>query len=226
MNAPWSPARARRAFTIIELIVVVVIVALLSAIALSHMQAAQVRTRTTQAKANIREVLNALDVYRVDYNQFPRARPVVDKDPFGVFADAQLSALAAPVAYLPTGAFRDPFAQDDLVLRLPYGPMLLQSPPNLVNEGSSMLYIDYQTYPLLAKLPQLEMSAAAIISLGPDRKDTLGSLRVLPPAAFGPFRSSGLRNTIDTEYDPTNGLTSAGDIIGVTGEAMIRRIDK
>jgi prepilin-type N-terminal cleavage/methylation domain-containing protein len=224
MTAPRPCSRARRAFTIIELIVVVVIVALLSAIALSHMQAAQLRTRTTEAKANIREVLNALDVYRLDYNEYPRARPVADKDPFGVLADTQLAVLAAPVSYLSRAAFRDPFAQGGLNLRLPYGPMLMQTPLDLANAGSSMMYIDYQAYPRLAKLPQLEMAAVSIISIGPDRQDTLGALRVLPAASFGPYRSSGLRNPVDTEYDPTNGLTSAGDIIGLTGEVALRRI--
>jgi prepilin-type N-terminal cleavage/methylation domain-containing protein len=62
---------ARRAFTLIELLIVVAIIAILAAIAVFNMQEATARARKAQDLANIRLIGTALQAYMVDHNTLP-----------------------------------------------------------------------------------------------------------------------------------------------------------
>ncbi len=60
-----------KAFTLIELLIVVAIIAILSAIAVPNFLEAQVRSKVARAKADMRTMAGALEQYRVDWNSYP-----------------------------------------------------------------------------------------------------------------------------------------------------------
>lgn len=64
----------RRAFTLIELLIVVAIIAILAAIAVPNFLEAQMRAKITRVKADMRTCATALESYNVDENHYPYER--------------------------------------------------------------------------------------------------------------------------------------------------------
>lgn len=72
MNAQYSILNTRRkGFTLLELLVVVAIIALLSAIALVSIDYVKARARDTKRKANINELHKALQIYHTTHEKYP-----------------------------------------------------------------------------------------------------------------------------------------------------------
>ena len=63
--------RIRRAFTLIELLIVVAIIAILAAIALPNFLEAQTRAKVARVHADLRTIIGAIEAYRVDHNRYP-----------------------------------------------------------------------------------------------------------------------------------------------------------
>lgn len=109
------------AFTLIELLIVVAIIAILAAIAVPNFLEAQTRARLSRVKADHRSIATALETYHIDNNVYPEQgdttsnTPPYLTDPQKVWGrEGQLPVawrLSTPVAYLSstTGAFQDPF---------------------------------------------------------------------------------------------------------------------
>ncbi len=60
-----------KAFTLIELLIVVAIIAILAAIAVPNFLEAQVRSQVARVKSDMRTVATALEAYVVDNNEYP-----------------------------------------------------------------------------------------------------------------------------------------------------------
>lgn len=68
----WGiPSVPHRAFTLIELLIVVAIIAILSAIAVPNFLEAQTRAKVSRAKGDLRTIAVALELYKVDTNHYP-----------------------------------------------------------------------------------------------------------------------------------------------------------
>ncbi|MEQ8822303.1 MAG: prepilin-type N-terminal cleavage/methylation domain-containing protein [Sumerlaeia bacterium] len=114
-----------KAFTLIELLIVVAIIAILAAIAVPNFLEAQVRSKVSRAKADMRAIATAIESYAVDNNKYHPGTsnvsgtiafatttvPGVDQ-PVGNQVNPRIerfSWITTPVAYI-TSIPSDPFA--------------------------------------------------------------------------------------------------------------------
>ncbi len=96
--------RENYAFTLIELLIVVAIIAILAAIAVPNFLEAQTRSKVSRVKAEFRTCATAIEAYRVDYNYYPRYNgldqfitPSIADDAGPHFLPYELTS---PVAYI------------------------------------------------------------------------------------------------------------------------------
>lgn len=195
------------AFTLIELLIVVAIIAILAAIAIPNFLEAQVRAKASRAKSDLRNLITGLESYAVDHNKYPVPRyavlpaPTAPKTPCAQFApggyhhaDAAktqlVGGLTSPIAYL-SGVPKDPFAvgaydteRDD------YGYqnyVIWTTPPGVAaaEKGQALLF-----------------TGATALSI----RDSYGDYIV---RSIGPDQDY---TPVNNPYDPTNGTVSRGDI--------------
>jgi prepilin-type N-terminal cleavage/methylation domain-containing protein len=65
------PSRHRRAFTLIELLVVIAIIAILIGLLFPAFKAVQNQARSTQAKNDLTQIVNAVNAFYTDYGKYP-----------------------------------------------------------------------------------------------------------------------------------------------------------
>ena len=106
----------RRAFTLIELLITVAIIAILAAIALPNFLEARTRSKVSRMQSDLRTLGGALEMYRVDNNAYPRTGPPGSC----VFAPQGLPELTTPISYL-RGWGSDVFAGDGGAAPIAYG---------------------------------------------------------------------------------------------------------
>ena len=173
------------AFTLIELLIAIAIIAILAAIALPNFLEAQIRAKVAKAQADMRSLAGALEAYRTDYNEYPPT-PIALGPGFRDFRP-----LTTPVAYIAQPP-RDPFW--DAGQRDP-------GPGGYFREG----YYRYGAMPLTGA------SRWALASDGPDRVSDTNPL-VFYPGYTPELFFGGVPGHDYTLYDPTNGTLSRGDI--------------
>jgi len=108
----------KKAFTLIELLIVVAIIAILAAIAVPNFLEAQTRSKVSRVKADHRTVALPLEAYFIDWNTYPACHRfgimTREIDPVsGAPADPSepivLERLTTPVAYISNIIIQDPF---------------------------------------------------------------------------------------------------------------------
>ncbi len=91
----------KKAFTLIELLIVVAIIGILAAIAVPNFLNAQIRAKVARVVAEEKGLCNAYLMYRLDNNDFP---PHIDGHP------AQHKFVTTPIAYY-SNSVMDPFQE-------------------------------------------------------------------------------------------------------------------
>jgi len=187
--------RTHPAFTLIELLIVVAIIAILAAIAVPNFLEAQVRSKVSRCRADVRSIATALESYAVDNNnQYP---PMFDYlAPGGLwpttiwppFHSRIPSHLTTPIAYM-TSLPLDPFSKAE------------DSTPGMPEEiDQRFRYWNYDYF------DDAGFSSATYR----EGREAAGKYLFY---SVGPDRDQGnLGNSFYIDYDPTNGTVSIGNI--------------
>ncbi|MBN1476051.1 prepilin-type N-terminal cleavage/methylation domain-containing protein [Candidatus Sumerlaeota bacterium] len=199
----------RKAFTLIELLIVVAIIAILAAIAVPNFLEAQTRAKVSRARADLRSMATAVEAYRIDWNAYPADEV---RDP--IISGSSLSAadgffpaeLSTPTAYVTNARPPDPFVEMG-------GP----------NSGAEPIYLTlfYQNVDasIAAAGGDTDAYEGQLLSAGQIQNAKIAQGWATAPwdrhyglwkmGSIGPDRDyTGGANM----YDPTNGTISAGDI--------------
>jgi general secretion pathway protein G len=180
----------KKGFTLIELLIVVAIIAILAAIAVPNFLEAQVRSKVSRAKADIRTVVTALESYYVDANHYPTdnvPRPVLGDPSLGLTLGYELTT---PIQYLSTMSITEDVFRLK-VTNIPEGRQRIAY-KNIVD------MVDGPTKDTLTE----RHGAWRLYSAGPDKYFFYTGQT--PP---GDYMDWDIYN-----YDPTNGTVSYGDI--------------
>lgn len=200
------------AFTLIELLIVVAIIAILAAIAVPNFLEAQTRSRVSRAANDLRTIAVAMETYRIDNNTYPAAgmhSPLPGHDAYSAL-DRRL--LTTPISYcstVPPDVFLLIKGRGEAWYRI-YGVCYVAT-SNLGTYPSGYRR-DYDIYPKTAWMTW---------SIGPDLVTQTGGYYSLPriiknESTAPPLAGYGIR------YDATNGTVSAGDMYRHEGDAITR----
>lgn len=184
----------KKAFTLIELLIVVAIIGILAAIAVPNFMNAQVRAKVARIQSDFKALATALEMYKMDNGQYISRY-------HNISWPGRFYPLTSPVSYVSKGQWPDPFAPKGYVT--PDG-----DPINYVYEshGWPEAPIAYLTNKLNNSPHEFlhgkeKQYQWALISAGPDADLNADSGSRNPPS--------------DTFflYDASNGTKSVGDII-------------
>jgi len=212
----------RGAFTLIELLIVVTIIAILAAIALPNFLEAQTRSKVARVKADMHALATAIESYRVDGNHYPYRQNETANPPTSEPATPQatkraqrLSQLTTPIGYissLPVDLFESHVPAPNNIIDY-YDP---EQTSWLLNATHPRSYQPGRRVP--------EGGAGwLLVSVGPDTY--LGAIDNSCACPLGDIRTRG---TVYFVYDPTNGTVSKGNIYdsssyGMDGGASLTR---
>ena len=193
----------RKAFTLIELLIVVAIIAILAAIAVPNFLEAQTRSKVSRTRADMRSVAVALEAYATDNNRYPYVNQVPG---WGLPAGPQpgvgihAAGITTPIAYL-TSLLKDPF-----------GGKLMESDPYASYNTTREYWYGTQEY-------YQQRGFLWLVGYGAgDRTKAKWVLQSKGPDLhwahnFNPPGVGEVDSPDDYQYDPTNGTISIGNIV-------------
>lgn len=188
------------AFTLIELLIVVAIIAILAAIAVPNFLEAQTRAKISRVYGDVRNISYGMDLYKLDHNKYPPSpwpqagywthigywHPAIPGGKSHLFKE-----LTTPVAYI-NSLPKSPFHGKDWISNASghYQGHARESEPGYVARE----WLDATALPLLANW---QSKLYWIGDVGPNRQWDNAP------------RGGG---SIETFYNPTNGTISMGNI--------------
>ncbi len=195
-------------FTLIELLIVVAIIAILAAIAVPNFLEAQVRSKVSRVKSDMRSLATALESYAVDNNRYPDVPTPSPGIPMKLgipYSRACLVLLSTPVAYITSGLPIDAFAVGSTSTKFfGYANMKAAVDSGDVALATGGAATATQKQMLLEHLWLLQ-------SVGPDQ---INFALASPPSSFQrAVESLTTKEQMDFFYDPTNGTVSPGDVV-------------
>ncbi len=194
-----------RAFTLIELLLVIAVIAILAAIALPNFLEARTRAGLARTRADLRTLATALESYRVDTNRYP---PHGERLANGTVNVPAVAAGITTVEFTPGLPLTTPVAY---LATLPTDRLLLPGAPEPLRPYG---YIESDRMRDILLARGFTASANGI-------HPTYGGWRLY---AAGPDGDKGPDTKVNLLYDPTNGTISDGDLVRTQREAELRRV--
>ena len=189
-----GPMHSPRAFTLIELLIVVAIIAILAAIAVPNFLEAQTRAKVARAKADIKTLVTGIESHRVDERKLINAEDYTGRNTTGVVTSpSALTKITTPIAYLSS---LPPLSH--------FGPW--QSPNwQTTWYANGYMYVGgtvMTAYAAILMPLHARKAEYTLVCMGPTQKysSAMGAGYIIP-------------------YDPSNGTVSIGDIIYAAGSA-------
>ena len=203
----------RQAFTLIELLIVVAIIAILAAIAVPNFLEAQARAKVSRAKSDMRAIIVAEEAYMLDWNTYTGREWNMQVDTYR----EGLRRLTSPIAYIARVPFDSFGTYADEAWRAWSKPKFEFSSGNAATQvgGGPDNALNPRGWPA---------DACLIRSVGPDKVDDTyeypwGTVNQywwehgMSPNTGG----SAVAAACAMLYDPTNGTVSVGDVHRVGG---------
>jgi len=209
-------------FTLIELLIVVAIIAILAAIAVPNFLEAQVRSKVSRAKADMRSTTTALESFAVDHNCYPPDRAYYEND-WNIPPDLRWpeipGLLIGPGTLTPEEAVRM-YVLYALTTPVAYMTSIPENVfPNQVFGVHAQPWEKQYVYwgkqwkedMILWGMPDTER-VWSLTSVGPDRTENAGSYLIFGEDILNSVSAWGIYGCL---YDPTNGTISDGDIVRI-----------
>ena len=180
-------------FTLIEVLIIVAVIGILSAIAIPNYINSQIRSKVARAKAEERIIGIAFESYAVDWDAYPH--DTLPGWPYYIS-----NRISTPIPYLTEGVLYDPFPVNSafpIAKRYRY--------KNMETDPIGDVYTCLWTPLPGTLLDQQYLGKWVIYSSGPWRKLAI-------PDGFADGHTEG--DWLWLPYDPTNGILSFGNVIG------------
>ncbi len=201
----------KRAFTLIELLIVVAIIAILAAIAVPNFLEAQVRSKVARVQGELRTFATAIEAYAVDFNTPPREHTsgYYSGDaviPPGTSTGGIMArVISTPVAYITNAWPKDPFVEQRSAIAFDEQVYSYHNQKIRANDPNWTIFGSTAAQPV-TKSRHLDFYGAwRIGSIGPGRD--YFNREVGARTGSRPFELS--ENLI---YDASNGTISSGNI--------------
>lgn len=190
-------------FTLIELLIVVAIIAILAAIAVPNFLEAQVRSKVSRTKADMRSLATAIESYAVDHNHYP-----IDYASDVGYPLYINKCLSTPQAYISNAYMWDIFGvQRKLTSGNPYKILWRYRYRAFAEDHLVPLWGTGASSDSNGSIGgQKVFGAWALYSYGPDM---IVNLPTSPAYSFGGNETDFMWQV----YDPTNGTISPGEVI-------------
>jgi prepilin-type N-terminal cleavage/methylation domain-containing protein len=186
----------RKGFTLIELLIVVAIIAILAMIAVPNFLEAQIRAKVTRVRTDFRNLLVAMEAYRVDNNNYPPDGNIGTS----WYTDYRVQCmLTSPIAYI-TSVPVNPFF--DIRQSQSGGP------GGQTGRGSYAFWGADRHYGAAngGQDPDIRPIFWYMVSCGPNLTNEFGGV-------WGRDIIGRTATFVNALYDPTNGTVSYGDLI-------------
>ena len=207
------------AFTLIELLIVVAIIAILAAIAVPNFLEAQTRAKVSRCKADMRSLGIALESYSVDwdsYPMYPLYPYMTQEQTFHPMAGYTPVTVTTPLAYI-TALPVDVFFAEAKRKRVSDDPQDVQENPWAFFHYENNQHFRWWTYGHEYADGPGERIKWALVGVGPDLEGEMNegsSINGQMGEYFmDPDISDGNPKGGQGWYDPTNGTVSLGDIV-------------
>lgn len=204
---------SNRAFTLIELLIVVGIIAILAMVALPNMLEAQMRAKVSRIKSDLRTVVTALDSYRVDSNAYPTYH-YVDNSRSNTGMSFHVGGTITDVGQSPPFAGPNPLTSPVAYLSKFPTDLFGGRGSNSPTEAADFYYVNWDY--AVGVLPE-SSGWQTVFDLVRKRQ---GSWRLHSPGPDQAGPETDAVTGIEVVYDPTNGTVSGGDLLWTQKTAM------